>query len=130
MLTILFRKIAYMKANNLTMGERIKIALDAVGLDAASAAPLLGCSREAILQWLDNSTKNIKNTYLWKLEDLTGYNARWITIGDDPPKKLERYGDPKIEEIVGVMEPMAEIQKDMLIEIGKTLRGPANEKDG
>ena len=98
------------------------IALNAVGLDAKKAAVQLGYEREAVVQWINNSTKNIKNRYLWKLEDITGYNARWITIGEGPPLKIKSYlDDPKIASVVGVMEPMPDEDKDIIVKISNSI---------
>lgn len=125
MLTSYFRKITYMELDDTTMGGRIEIALEAVGLDATKAAPLIGVSREAILQWIDNGTKNLKNANLWKLEDLTGFSARWITSGEGHRHKLDRYlNDPKIVQIAAAMKPMAEYQKDLLIKISHSITEP------
>lgn len=69
-----------------TKAGRISFVIDGSGHNPASIAKLLGCKPAAVYQWLDGSTKNLKEHLLWKLADITGYEARWISQGDGPAK--------------------------------------------
>lgn len=62
-----------------TKAGRIGFVIDKSGHNPASIAKLLGCKPAAVYQWLDGSTKNLKEHLLWKLADITGYEARWIS---------------------------------------------------
>lgn len=65
---------------------RIAFILNACGHTPSSIAKLLGCAPAAIYQWIDGSTKNLKEHLLWKLSDITGYEARWISMGEGPAR--------------------------------------------
>lgn len=69
-----------------TKAGRIGFVIKKSGHNPASIAPLLGCKPAAVYQWLDGSTKNLKEHLLWKLADITGYEARWISLGEGTPK--------------------------------------------
>ena len=109
------------------MGERVEYVLAEKGLTPSSAAPLIGCSREAISQWIDGSTKNIKNEYLFALADATGYEARWIATGQGERKSPKPIYDAKIQAVVCAMEKMPEYRKDDLVKISSTLAQPDGE---
>ena len=65
---------------------RIGFAIKQSGHSPASISALLGCKPAAVYQWLDGSTKNLKEHLLWKLADITGYEARWISLGEGAAK--------------------------------------------
>lgn len=69
-----------------TKAGRIGFVIEKSGHNPASIAKLLGCKAAAVYQWLDGSTKNLKEHLLWKLADITGYEARWISQGEGPAK--------------------------------------------
>jgi transcriptional regulator with XRE-family HTH domain len=73
-----------------TKGERVTAALESTGLSPAAAAKRLGCSREAIQQWISGKTKNIKNELLFSFSDLTRFEARWIATGKGPIRTAPR----------------------------------------
>lgn len=73
-----------------TKGERVAHALDAAGLTPAAAAKQIGCSREAIQQWISGRTKNIKNELLFSFSDLTRFEARWLATGKGPMRTAPR----------------------------------------
>ena len=90
-----------MKMN--TLADRVIKAIEASGHNASSIARQIGCSPEAVLQWMSGSTKNIKNEFLFALADITKFNARWLATGD--LGKL----DAVLESAAGqqALEPMA-----------------------
>lgn len=61
-----------------TRDERIREAINGSGNTPSSIADKLGCTPQAVSQWMSGETKNIKNDLLFGLEDITGYSARWI----------------------------------------------------
>ena len=69
-----------------TKAGRIGFVIKQCGHSPASIASLLGCKPAAVYQWLDGSTKNLKEHLLWKLADITGYEARWISQGEGASK--------------------------------------------
>lgn len=88
-----------------TKGQRIACIIKKSGHTPASIAKLLGCAPAAVYQWIDGSTQNLKEPYLWKLADITGYEARWISTGLGQPRI-----DPGIKhanELLTAMEPEA-----------------------
>lgn len=64
-----------------TLGGRVGYALEKSGHTPSSAAAKINCKPQAIYQWIHGPTKNIKNDLIFKLADITGFEARWITIG-------------------------------------------------
>jgi len=81
-----------------TQGGRIAFALHSAGHDSPSAAKELGCSRPAIDQWISGATKNLKSEFLFALEDLTGFSARWIALGKGPRTAHQR--SQSIDDII------------------------------
>lgn len=69
-----------------TKEERIREAINGSGNTPSSIADRLGCTPQAVNQWMSGDTKNIKNDLLFGLEDITGYSARWITTGEGRKK--------------------------------------------
>jgi hypothetical protein len=88
-----------------TKSGRIGYVIESSGHSPASIAPLLGCKPSAVYQWIDGSTKNLKEHLLWKLADITGYEARWISQGEGPRKidKAIRHAN----DVLLAMEPEA-----------------------
>lgn len=88
-----------------TKAGRIGFVIKASGHNPASIASLLGCKPAAVYQWLDGSTKNLKEHLLWKLADITGYEARWISQGEGPAKmdKTIKHAN----DVLLAMEPAA-----------------------
>lgn len=84
---------------------RIGFVIERSGYKPATIAPLLGCKPSAIYQWLEGRTKNLKEHLLWKLADITGYEARWISQGEGPMKmdKAIRHAN----DVLLAMEPAA-----------------------
>lgn len=66
--------------------SRIAYAISAAGLDQAAVARLIGVKKSAVNQWVSGKTKDLKNDYLFALEDVTGFSARWIATGEGPQR--------------------------------------------
>lgn len=88
-----------------TKTGRIAHIIEATGHTPSSLARLVGTTPSAIYQWLDGSTKNIKEELLWKLADKTGFQARWISIGEGPMRLPK--GVQHANEVLLSMEPEA-----------------------
>lgn len=69
-----------------TKSGRIAYIVEACGGNEAALAKRLGCAPSAVYQWANGSTKNLKEHLLWKLADITGFEARWISLGEGPMK--------------------------------------------
>lgn len=69
-----------------TKAGRIGFVIKQSGNNPSTIAKLVGCEPAAVYQWLNGSTKNLKEHLLWKLADVTGYEARWISMGEGPAK--------------------------------------------
>lgn len=88
-----------------TKTGRLAHVIETSGQTPASMARLLGCEPAAVYQWLNGSTKNLKEEYLWKLADISGFEARWISLGEGAPKK--DIAIRHAETVLTAMEPEA-----------------------
>jgi hypothetical protein len=107
-----------------TKPGRIGFAIHDSGHNPRSISLQLGCKPAAVYQWLDGSTKNIKEHLLWKLADITGYNARWISQGEGLSKT-----DKSIQhasEVLMAMQPEARYTAVRLLD---TLAEPQKNND-
>ncbi len=52
-------------------------------------AKLAGASKSVVGQWLNGKIKSIHPRYAYALEKKTGFNARWILLGQGPKKSEE-----------------------------------------
>jgi transcriptional regulator with XRE-family HTH domain len=66
------------------LSERIRKAIGKRSPD--EIADKLKISRSAVYQWLDGTTKNLKNQILFDLAEETGYSAKWIATEEGPEK--------------------------------------------
>lgn len=67
-----------------TLANRVKEAVESAKLRGNSVvkiAAACGISKQAVYQWLDNSTKSIDGANLVELAELSGLHARWIATG-------------------------------------------------
>lgn len=71
-----------------TLGTRIKEARTGAGLKKIDLARACGLSSAAITKWEADRVDDLRIANLFALEDLTGYRARWIGLGQ-LPKKVE-----------------------------------------
>lgn len=70
-----------------TMNERVTAAIRVSGLSASEVGRRLGVSPEAVLQWMNGPTKNIRMAHLFALARVTGYEAEWLGTGEGPARK-------------------------------------------
>lgn len=75
-------------------GNRIKEAMQSRGWRMADLCRLLNekgysVTEASMSAWFSGATKNIKAEYLFAIEDLTGYRARWLAEGSLPKIKYK-----------------------------------------
>ena len=107
-----------------TKSGRIAYVIEQSGHVPGSIAKLLGCAPAAVYQWIDGSTKNLKEHLLWKLADITGHEARWISTGEGLMKieKSIRHAT----DVLTAMEPEARYTAVRLLD---TLAEPAKKQN-
>jgi len=65
-----------------TLQDRIAEIMAATGKQVGEIADITGVTSSAVTQWKDGPTKSIKTGPATKLEEATGYSARWIATGE------------------------------------------------
>lgn len=102
-------------------GERVRFIFDKLGLEKSFVAKNIGCEPQAIFQWISRPDTNIKNPLLFKFADLTGYEARWIAVGEGPRERCAAkegllVTDPKVAKIAQILLAVQEEGKEYLVE--------------
>jgi transcriptional regulator with XRE-family HTH domain len=100
-----------------TLSERVTRAIKESGHSASSAARIIGCSPEAVIQWMNGPTKNLKGDFLFSLADLTGFEARWLATGK-PPERSEGK-DMRKEKLVGLYDKADQRGKDAILRVAE-----------
>lgn len=72
-----------------TIGERIRIAMDAAGLNQKELGDRVGVSKQAIGAMIKGKTKSPTPANVFAIADATGFEARWITTGKGPMTRQE-----------------------------------------
>ena len=101
--------------------ERLREALDGSGKHAAEVAAACGVTPQALSQWLSGTTANPKLEPLFLFADATGYEARWLAIGEGP-KKVPRQAR-EIERLVDQIPTDA--QRDAVLGLVRAMAEPA-----
>lgn len=71
----------------MTLSDRVK---EAIGkLPVSDVADRLKIHRNAVYQWMDGTTKNLRPEYLFGLAELTGYSAKWIALEKGTKRDLK-----------------------------------------
>lgn len=99
-----------------TLSERVTRAVRESGHSATSAAKAIGCTPEAVLQWMNGPTKNLKGEFLFALADLTGFEARWIATGDAPEKTAQ---DKRKASLLAYFEQADSRGKDAIFRVAE-----------
>jgi len=107
-----------------TKNGRIAFVIDASDHTPSSISRLLHCAPAAIYQWIDGSTKNLKEDHLWNLADITGYEARWISTGEGPARI-----DPSIRHVERVLIAMQPEARYTAVRLIDTLVEPFKKQD-
>jgi hypothetical protein len=107
-----------------TKEGRIAHVIERSGHTPSSIARLLGCKPAAVYQWLDGSTRNLKEQFLWKLADVTGFEARWISQGEGPARI-----DWSIKQATTELQAMEPAARYKAVRIIHTFAEPPHEGD-
>ena len=100
-----------------TLSERVKRAIKESGHNATSAAKEIGCTPEAVLQWINGPTKNLKGEFLFALADLTGFEARWIATGELPERTADQ--DKRKASLLAYFEQADSRGKDAIFRVAE-----------
>lgn len=112
-----------------TLGQRVKHAVDESGLTGEQIGVRIGCSREAISQWINGPTKNIKNELLFAFADVTGFRARWIATGEGPQRGCDEPAIEAIRRVVRVMEKLPSPYQALAVKLVEQLDAPRDDKE-
>lgn len=108
-----------------SLSDRVTQAVNASGKSASAIAREIGVTPEAVLQWMNGPTKNLRNDNLFRLADATGFSARWIGTGEG--SAIDRYSDSRIQHALACMERMTEADLTTYARMGDAfLLTPAN----
>lgn len=91
-------KLRMLNLCNMEIHERIARAIKLSGKKKGEVAKACGVANSAVTQWIDGTTKSIRPDNLYALAGITGFNARWLAIGEGP----ERPTEPNAE-LIGTM---------------------------
>jgi phage repressor protein C with HTH and peptisase S24 domain len=70
-----------------TPAERIEKIMRVLGVkENVEFGRMAGASKSVVGQWLSGQIKSIAPDYAYKIQDSTGYNAKWIMLGTGPEK--------------------------------------------
>lgn len=76
-----------------TTTERVKRMMEELGIEEqAEFGRLCGTSRSMVFQWLTGEIKSIGAKYAFRLEEKTGYRAKWIMLGEGEEKRSKDIG--------------------------------------
>lgn len=68
--------------------KRVAYMMDQLGIKSQTEfGQLCGASRSVVYQWLTGRIKTIDPAFAFKIQDKTGFSARWILLGEEPIKK-------------------------------------------
>lgn len=73
--------------------KRIQIIKEELGLKTdVEFGRLAGASKGMVNHWLNETVKSIAPEYAYKLEENTGFSAKWIQLGEGP-QRCQRAGE-------------------------------------
>ena len=102
-----------------TLAERIQLIKDETGLSLERLGEISGVSAQAVQQWINGHTKNIRFDPLFRLSRGTGYSAEWIATGEGQVKSQEKL-DPSL---IIDMKNFSEKRRDFLLQAVKASTG-------
>jgi transcriptional regulator with XRE-family HTH domain len=70
-----------------TMGDRIKMLRQSKGLNQSQLADAVGVSREAVSQWENGATENIKLQPFLRLYAILGTSPEYLVYGPEAPPR-------------------------------------------
>lgn len=103
-----------------TIPERISIVKQELGIvEDTEFGKLCGMSKSVANQIQSGLIKSFAPRYAYKLEENTGFSARWMMLGEGSMKL-----DPSIRQAVKVMEAMSESRRKDAVKIITPLAEP------
>lgn len=66
--------------------ERIAQAIAVSGLKKGEIASACGVANSAVTQWINGESKSLRPENLYALAKATGFNAKWLAIGEGPER--------------------------------------------
>lgn len=79
---------------NMTLAERLLIALELAQMTQAGLARCVGLTRGAVSLWFDGSTKSLAGNNLLKAARCLGVDPQWLATGEGPDPRI----NPKLKE--------------------------------
>lgn len=93
-----------------SVADRIRYIRGKRGL-VEFGAPL-GVSAEGVRQWESGGTKSPTAANLFRIEEVYGYSARWISDGEGPERAPAYWREPARRALLRVVELLPEHQLD------------------
>lgn len=113
------------KVMQTTIPERIQIIKKEKGIATdAEFGRLCGMSKAVVGHLKNGIVKTISARYAYKLEENTGFCAKWIQIGEGPMML-----DPSIKQAVKIMEAMTENRRKDAVKIITPLAEPDSNNE-
>lgn len=100
-----------------TLSDRVTKAIRESGHSATSASREIGCTPEAVIQWMNGPTKNLKGEFLFAPADITGFEARWIATGAPPERTADK--DQRMEKLNAAYQQADERGKDAILRVAQ-----------
>ena len=100
-----------------TPSDRVTKAIKESGHSATSAAKEIGCTPEAVIQWMNGPTKNLKGDFLFALADLTGFEARWLATGKLPERTADK--DTRKDKLSALYDQADQRGKDAILRVAQ-----------
>lgn len=112
--------LAFCTMSKTTIPERIEIVKQALGIkEDAEFGRLCGMSKSVVNQLKVGKMKSFAARYAYKLEENTGFCAKWLQLGEG----MERF-DPDIKQAVKIMEVMNPARRKDAVKIIAPLAEP------
>jgi hypothetical protein len=109
-----------------TIPERIAIIKSALGISTDTEfGRLCGMAKAVVGQLKTGTVKTIAARYAYKLEENTGFCAKWIQLGEGPMKL-----DLDIKQAIKIMESMSESRRKDAVKIIAPLAEPDSNNGG
>lgn len=111
----------------MTPAARIQKMMDFLGIEEQVVfADLAGASRSVVNQWLTGKIKSIDARYAFKLQDSTGFNAKWIMLGEGAVMKAG--DDPFLNQLILFYNELSDDGKHALAAHGNLLHSLEHPK--
>jgi transcriptional regulator with XRE-family HTH domain len=110
----------------ITVPERLNQIKQAMGIDEdVQLAKLAGASKSTVNQWFSGGIKTITAEYAYRLEEKTGFSAKWIQLGDGPPRISQA-----IIHTIEAMKVMCPEQQYLVARLVDQVAKPTGEAGG